>query len=76
LHQSMWGHETLYTDRYSKDKRLSIRQFLLETKNMKAKGGWKLRFIVSFIETAHEPLHLVKLSLIQLKITDILRSFI
>jgi hypothetical protein len=33
LHQSAWEHEILYTDRSSKDEQLSIRPFLLETKN-------------------------------------------
>jgi hypothetical protein len=34
LHQSMWDHEILYTDRFSKDEQLLIRPFLSKTKNV------------------------------------------
>jgi hypothetical protein len=39
-------------------------------------GGWKLKFAFCFMETAHEPLHLDKWSLVQWKITDMPTSFI
>jgi hypothetical protein len=39
-------------------------------------GGWKLEFILCFIETTHELLHLDKLGLVQYMIMDIPASFI
>jgi hypothetical protein len=35
-----------------------MRQFLWKNKNMKVESGWSLKFIIRFMETAHEPLHL------------------
>jgi hypothetical protein len=46
------------TDRYSKDEQLLIRSFLSKNTNMVA--VWMLKFVVCFVETTHEPLHLDK----------------
>jgi hypothetical protein len=46
LHQSTWDHETLYTDRSTKDKQLLVWPLLRKTKNMNKAGSWKLKFTV------------------------------
>jgi hypothetical protein len=38
LHQSMWDHEILCADRFSKDEQLLMRPFLSETKKYKHGG--------------------------------------
>jgi hypothetical protein len=38
LHQSTWDHESLYTDRSSKDEQLLIRPFLSKTKKYEHGG--------------------------------------
>jgi hypothetical protein len=38
-------------------------------------GGWNLKFAFWYLQTTHEPLHLGKQSLVQLKIMDIPTSF-
>jgi hypothetical protein len=60
LHQSTWDHESLRTDRSSKDEQLIIRLFLSKTKNTKMAAVRMLKFIVGFVETTHEPLHFHK----------------
>jgi hypothetical protein len=64
LHQSTWDHEILYSDRYSKDEQLLIGSVLLKTKNTNMAAVWMLKFIVCFVETTHEPLHLDKWTLV------------
>jgi hypothetical protein len=63
LHQSTWDHQILYTDKSSKDEQPLIRPFLSKTKNTNMAAVWMLKFIVCFVETTHEPLHLDKWTL-------------
>jgi hypothetical protein len=63
----MWEHEIVYTDRSSKDEQLLMRPFLSETKNTNMTASWMLKFIVCFVETTHEPLHLDKWTLAYLQ---------
>jgi hypothetical protein len=76
LHQSMWIHEILYTDRSSKDEQLLMRPFLSKTKSTNMAASWMLKFIVCFVEITHEPLHLDKWTWVLWKIMDIPTSFI
>jgi hypothetical protein len=61
LHQSTWDHEIL---RSSKGEQLLIRPFLSKTKNTNITAVWMLKFIVRFVETTHERLHLNKWTLV------------
>jgi hypothetical protein len=76
LHQSTWDHKILYTDRSSKDEQLLMTPFLSKTKNTNMAAVWMLKFIVCFVETTNEPLHLGKWTLVQKEIMDIPTSFI
>jgi hypothetical protein len=58
VHQSMWDHGILYSDRPSEDEQLLLRPLLWKTKNTNMAGGWNLKFTLGFMETTHEPLHL------------------
>jgi hypothetical protein len=60
----MWDHEILYTDRSSMDEQLLMWQFLSKTENTNMAAVWVLKFIVGFVETTHEPLHLDKWTLV------------
>jgi hypothetical protein len=53
----------LCTDRSSKDEQLLVRPFLSKIKNTNMAAGWMLKFIVCFVETTHELLHLNKWTL-------------
>jgi hypothetical protein len=64
LYQSPWDHEILYTDRSSRDEQLFMRPFLSKTKNSNMAAVLMIKFIVCFVETTHEPLHLDKLTLV------------
>jgi hypothetical protein len=64
LHQSTWDYEIVYTDRSSKDEQLLIRPFLSKTKNTNMAAVWMLKFVVCFVETIREPLHLDKWTLV------------
>jgi len=69
------GPWLLYSDRSFMNEQLLISQFLWEIKSVNVEGGWKLKFIFCFMETAHTPLYLDKWSLIQYKILDVPTSF-
>jgi hypothetical protein len=75
-YQSTRDREILYAHISLKDEQLLIRPLLGKTKNTNMAGNWNVKLTFYFIEVAHEPLYLDKLSLVQRKIMDIPTSFI
>jgi hypothetical protein len=76
LHESTWDHTILYADRSLKDEQLLITSLLQESKNMNVASCSNLKFIFYFMETTHEPLHLLKWSFVHWKIMAISTSLI
>jgi hypothetical protein len=66
----------VYTDRSSKDEQLLMRPFLSKTTNTNMAASWMLKFIVYFVGTTHEPLHLAKWTVVLGKVMDVPTSFI
>jgi hypothetical protein len=64
LHQSMWDHIILYSDRSSEDEQLLMRPLMRESKNINMASGWMVKFTFYFMNRTHEPLHLVKWSFV------------
>jgi hypothetical protein len=59
LRQSIWDHDILYADGCLKDERLLMGHFNEKTKDTNMEGGWNFKFMFCFMETIHEPLHLL-----------------
>jgi hypothetical protein len=59
-----------------RDEQILMRLFLQKTKDRNMAGDWCLKSSFCFMETTHEPLHLVKLNFVYWKIMNIPTSFI